>query len=250
MTAVGAYYMLDGKFREEGAVFLRVGVCVGVIACAAQIFPTGDLHGRYMAAHQPVTTAAMEGLFRTEKGAPIVILGQPDAENERIDNPLAANSVLSFLLYGTTTAEVKGLNEFPKSDWPTNIPLLYYGYHIMAGLGTIFIAVMALAALLLWRGSLFATRWMLWILLLCAPLPYVANTAGWMTAEIGRQPWLVYGLMRTTEGYSKYVHAGNSLFTLLGFMGLYMLLGILFLFLVAQVIARGPAAAAAAEGGH
>ena len=167
-----------------------------------QIFPTGDLHGKFMAAHQPVTTAAMEGLFRTEAGAPMVILGQPDAESERIDNPLVANSVLSFLIYGTTTATVKGLNAFPKSDWPTNIPLLYYSYHIMAGLGTIFVAVMAGAAFLLWRGALYRARWMLWILLLCLPFPYIANTAGWMTAEIGRQPWLVYGLMRTPQGYS------------------------------------------------
>ena len=111
----------------------------------------------------------------------------------------------------------------------------------MAGLGTIFVAVMAVSACMLLRGVLFSSRWMLWVLLLCLPLPHIANTAGWMTAEIGRQPWLIYGLMRTTEGYSKYVHAGNSLFTLLGFMGLYALLGILFLFLVHRIIARGPA---------
>ena len=249
MAAVGAYYLLDNKFVEEGRVFLRVAVVAGVIACAVQIFPTGDLHGRMMAAHQPATVAAMEGLFKTEAGAPIVILGQPDAESERIDNPLAANKVLSFLIYGATTARVKGLNEFPKTDWPTNIPLLFYGYHIMAGLGTIFVAVMAGAAFLLWRGKLFGTRWMLWILLLCLPFPYIANTAGWMTAEAGRQPWLVYGLMRTGEGYSKNVHAGNGLFTLLGFMGLYTLLAILFLFLVRRVIERGPVDEAGAEAG-
>jgi cytochrome bd ubiquinol oxidase subunit I len=240
VAAVGAYYLLDDIFVEEGRVFLRIGVMVGIIACIVQIFPTGDVHGKFMAAHQPVTVAAMEGLFKTEAGAPIVILGQPDAESERIDNPLIANKVLSFLIYGTTTATVKGLNEFPKADWPTNIPLLYYSYHIMAGLGTIFVAVMAVSAFLLWRGRLYQTEWMLWILLLCLPLPYVANTAGWMTAEIGRQPWLVYGLMRTPEGYSSYVHAGNGLFTLLGFMGLYALLAILFLFLVNRVIVHGP----------
>jgi len=240
MAAVGAYYLLEGVFMEEARVFLRLAVTVGSIACVAQIFPTGDLHGRYMAAHQPATTAAMEGLFKTETGAPMVILGQPDAENERIDNPLITNRMLSFLIYGTATAEVKGLNEFPRADWPTNIPLLYYSYHIMAGLGTIFVVVMVAGAILLWRGRLYATRWMLWTLLLCLPFPYVANTAGWMTAEIGRQPWLVYGLMRTSEGYSKYVHAGNTLFTLLGFMGLYAVLAILFLFLFHRVIARGP----------
>lgn len=249
MSAVGAYYLLDEKFEEFGRAFLRVGVVAGLICSAAQIFPTGDLHGRYLAHHQPVTTAAMEGLFKTETGAPVVILGQPDEEHERIDNPLVANGVLSYLLYGTTAAEVRGLNEFSRDLWPTNIPLLYYSYHIMAGLGTIFVGVMAVAAFLLARGRLFTARWMLWIIMLCLPLPYVANTAGWMTAETGRQPWLVYGLLRTSEGYSKYVHAGNGLFTLLGFMGMYTLLAILFLFLVRHEVARGPADAGAAEAG-
>ncbi len=245
MAAVGAYYLLQGEFAEQGRISLRVGVVAGLIFSIFQVFPTGDLQGKYMARHQPVTTAAMEGLFKSASGAPIVILGQPDEEHERIDNPLAVNDVLSFLIYGTTAAEVKGLNEFPKDLWPTNIPLLYYSYHIMAGLGTIFVAVMVVAAFLLWRRRLFASRWMLWIILLCLPFPYVANTAGWMTAEIGRQPWLVYNLMRTTEGYSRYVHAGNGLFTLLGFMGVYTLLAILFLFLVHREIAHGPSAAPA-----
>jgi cytochrome d ubiquinol oxidase subunit I len=240
MSAVGAFYLLEGRFTEFGRVFLRVGVTVGIIVCILQIFPTGDLHGRYLARHQPVTTAAMEGLFKTEAGAPIVILGQPDEQHQKIDNPLVVNKTLSFLIYGTTTAEVQGLNEFSKDLWPTNIPLLYYSYHIMAGLGTIFVAVMAVAAFLLWRGWLYRARWMLWVLLLCLPFPYIANTAGWMTAEIGRQPWLVYGLMRTTEGYSKNVHAGNGLFTLLGFMGLYSLLAVLFLVLLNHEIGHGP----------
>ena len=244
MSGIGAFYLIENKFVEHARTFLRVGVTAGLIFCVLQIFPTGDLHGRYMAKHQPVTTAAMEGLFKTESGAPIVIMGQPDEENQRIDNPFMVNRVLSFLIYGTTTAEVKGLNEFPKDVWPTNIPLLYYSYHIMAGLGTIFVAVMAVAAFLLWRDKLFATRWMLWILMLSLPFPYIANTAGWMTAEVGRQPWLVYGLMRTTEGYSKYVHAGNGLFTLLGFMGIYSLLAILFLFLFHREIEHGPGVAA------
>ena len=144
------------------------------------------------------------------------------------------------MIYGTTTAEVKGLNEFPKDQWPTNIPLLYYSYHIMAGLGTIFIAVMAAAAFLLWRRKLYESRWLLWIIMLCLPLPYIANTAGWMTAEIGRQPWLVYGLMRTTEGYSKYVHAGNGLVYAARLHGTLHRAGNSFLVLVNREIAHGP----------
>jgi cytochrome bd-type quinol oxidase subunit 1 len=96
---------------------------------------------------------------------------------------------------------VKGLDAFPPDRWPDNIPLLYYSYHIMVGLGTIFIAVMALAALNLWRGALYRSRPVLWLLMLMLPFPYIANTAGWITAEVGRQPWLVYGMMRTLAGF-------------------------------------------------
>jgi cytochrome d ubiquinol oxidase subunit I len=142
---------------------------------------------------------------------------------------------------------VKGLNAFPEDQWPSNIALLYFSYHIMVGMGTIFIAVSVVATVRLWRGKLFSSRWMLWMLLLMLPFPYIANTAGWITAELGRQPWLVFGLMRTADGYSKTVSAGNGIFTLLGFMGMYTMLGILFLFLVRQEVEQGPEAAATSE---
>jgi cytochrome d ubiquinol oxidase subunit I len=250
MCAVGAFYVLENQFSESGKIFLRVGVIAGIISCVTQIFPTGDIHGRYMAKHQPASVAAMEGLFHTQRGAGIVLMGQPDEEKQTIDNPLVVNNVLSFLIYGTTKAEVQGLDKIPRDQWPEPLPLLYYAYHIMAGLGTYFASLMVVAGFLLWRGKLFATRWVLWPLMLSFPLPYIANTAGWMTAEIGRQPWIVYGLIRTDQGYSKYVSAGNGLFTLLGFMGMYSLLSILFIVLVYRIIASGPekiSAAAAAE---
>jgi len=240
MAACGAYYLLDGSFREHARIFLRVGVVAGATASIAQVFPTGDIHGRYMAQYQPVTTAAMEGLFKTEIGAPLVILGQPDPERERIDNPIYVNRLLSFLIYGTPTATVKGLDAFSRDQWPTNIPLLYFSYHIMAGLGTLFVLITAVAAALLWRNRLFESRWMLWILMLSVPFPYIANTAGWMTAEMGRQPWLVYGLLRTADGSSANVHSGSTLFTLIGFCGLYFVVGLTFLFLVGRELSHGP----------
>ena len=159
------------------------------------------------------------------------------------------NKVLSFLIYGTTEAEVKGLDQVPRDQWPEPLPLLFYSYHIMAGLGTYFVLLMVIAAFLLRRGKLFTTRWALWPLMLSFPLPYIANTAGWMTAEIGRQPWVVYGLIRTSDGYSKYVSAGNGLFTLLGFMGMYTVLSVLFIVLVYRIIQRGPEIAAPAPAG-
>jgi cytochrome d ubiquinol oxidase subunit I len=193
-----------------------------------------------MAKNQPIAIAGMEGLFHSVKGAPIVLMGQPDIEGQKIDNPIAVNKVLSFLIYGTTAAEVNGLDAYPRDQWPSTLPLLFYSYHIMAGLGTYFAALMAVAGFLLWRGKLYTARWVLWPILLSFPLPYIANTAGWMTAEIGRQPWLVYGLIRTSEGYSKHIGAGTSLFSLLGFLGMYTVLSILWVMLVYNIIEKGP----------
>ncbi len=241
MAATGAYYLLSRKQEEFGRLFLRVGVIVAAIAATVQLFPTGDRHGKLVTDYQPVTLAAMEGLFQTESGAAIVLVGQPDTAHEKLDNPIYVPKALSFLTHRHWEAQVKGLNEFPRDQWPDNIPLLYYSYHIMVGLGTIFILVMVTAALMLWRKKLFNAQWMLWIIMLSFPFPYIANTAGWITAEVGRQPWLVYGLMKTQEGFSSNVSAGNGLFTLLGFMGMYTVLSILFIILIWREIGHGPA---------
>jgi cytochrome bd ubiquinol oxidase subunit I len=240
MAAVGAFYLLTKRDEAYGRTFIKGGVLVGVVAAMLQLYPSGDVQGKLIADNQPVTLAAMEGLFETEKGAPLVILGQPDVQNRKLDNPLVIPSMLSFLTYKQWTANVRGLDAFSQDQWPDMIALLYYSYHVMVGLGTIFIAVMVLAALLLRRGRLYETRWMLWVLMICVPLPYIANTAGWMTAELGRQPWLIYGLMRTAHGVSPRVHAGNAWFTLIGFMGMYAVLTILWLFLVYREIEIGP----------
>ncbi len=221
MAAVGAFYLLTKRDEVYGRTFVRAGVIVGVIAACLQLFPTGDMQGKQIAENQPVTLAAMEGLFETQQGAPLVILGQPDVPKRRLDNPLEVPKVLSFLTYQQWSANVKGLDSFPQELWPDRIALLYYSYHVMVGLGTIFIAVMVVAAFLLWRRTLYESQWMLWLLMICVPLPYIANTAGWITAELGRQPWLIYGLMRTAHGASPRVGAGNAWFTLIGFMGMW-----------------------------
>jgi cytochrome d ubiquinol oxidase subunit I len=250
MAAVGAFYLLDRRNENYGRLFVKLGVIAGVIASILIIFPTGDLHGKYVARYQPAAMAGMEGLFKTESGAGIVLVGQPNEETGQIDNPIVVNDALSFLIYGTTRAQVTGLDRIPRDQWPTALPLLYYAYHIMAGLGTWFVALMMACAFLLWRGRLYTSRWALWAVLLSSPLPYIANTAGWMTAELGRQPWLIYGLMRTSDGYSNTVSASNGLFTLLGFMGLYALLSLLFTVLIYREINQGPEAKKAAEVAH
>ncbi|HUI32629.1 MAG TPA: cytochrome ubiquinol oxidase subunit I, partial [Dysgonamonadaceae bacterium] len=243
VAAVGAFYLLSNKHSRFGKIFVKSGVVFGVISSVMLAFPTGDWAAKNVVKHQPVTFAAMEGIFETEKGgSEIVLIGQPDMENKKLDNKIAVPNILSFLTYQRWDAEIKGLNEFDESIHPTNVPGLYYGYHIMVGLGTIFIGIMVLAAFLLWKGRLYNTKWLLWILMFMIPFPYIANTAGWYTAELGRQPWLVYNLMRMVDGVSPTVSSGNTLFTLLGFVGLYLLLGLLFLLLVLKIIRKGPEA--------
>jgi len=241
MASMGAYYVLSGKNELYGRRFLKLGIISGVIVSILQAFPSGDGQGKNVAIYQPETLSAMEGLFETEKGASLVILGQPDIDKMQLDNPIRIPNLLSFLTYNRWGAEVKGLKEYPKESWPDSIPLLYYSYHIMVGLGTIFIGITVAGILLLWRKKLFNAKWFLWILLLSFPFPFIANTAGWMTAELGRQPWLIYGLLKTSEGMSQNISSGNVLFTLLGFAGIYLLLGILYIVLVLKEINHGPA---------
>jgi cytochrome d ubiquinol oxidase subunit I len=241
VAAIGAFYLLNKKNEDFGKLFVKTGVIFGLISSVLLAMPTGDLLAKNVAKYQPVTFAAMEGIFHSEKGgSEIILIGQPDVRNKKLDNKIAVPNILSFLTYGSWNKEVKGLDQFSEEDYPTNIPLLYYSYHIMVGLGTIFIGIMALALFQLFRKKLFKTKWILWMLLFLLPFPYIANTTGWYVAELGRQPWLVYNLLRTAEGASPTVSSGNTLFTLIGFIGLYLLLGMLFLLQVGKIINMGP----------
>jgi cytochrome bd ubiquinol oxidase subunit I len=240
VSSVGAYWSLMGEHAVHARICLRFGVIAGLVACVLIAMPTGDQHGKMVARHQPVTLAAMEGLFKGGPEAELAIIGQPNVQERRLENPIVVPYILSFLAYGSFGSTVKGLNDFPKKEWPDNVELLYYVYHIMVGLGTILTLVMAIAALLLWRNKLEQSRGMLWILMLSAPFPYIATTAGWWTAELGRQPWVIHGLLHTAQAGSPQVNAGNVVFTALGFAGLYLALGLLFVLQVVKQIARGP----------
>ncbi|MBP7569642.1 MAG: cytochrome ubiquinol oxidase subunit I [Acidobacteria bacterium] len=239
MAGVGAFYLLSDRFADEGRASVRVGVVAGLVFSIFQLFPTGSFNGENVTRYQPIKMAAMEGLFRTQEGAPIAIIGMPDTEKRELMDPIYVPRILSYLAYGDFRARVVGLDDYPRELHPP-VELVYYAYHIMVGLGTIFIALMALAALLLWRGRLYQARWMLWALMLAAPFPYIANQAGWIVTEVGRQPWVVYGLLKTSEATSTNVTGGMAWFTLLGFMGLYSLIAILYLFLLGKIIHAGP----------
>jgi cytochrome d ubiquinol oxidase subunit I len=240
VAAVGAFYALRGLHPTQAGLFLRTGTFVGLISSLLVAFPTGDQQAKMVGHHQPTTLAAMEGKFEGGSKAGVALIGQPNVAAERLDNPIEIPGALSFLAYGHFGSYVHGLKEYPKEDWPDNVELLYYSFHLMITLGTVFIILMALATLQNWRGRLESSTTLLWVLMLAFPFPYIANTLGWMTAELGRQPWLIHGLLRTSDGYSKVVNNGDIVFTLIGFVGLYFILGLLYLFLVGREISRGP----------
>src|SRR5260370_10535858 len=142
VCSVGAYWSLMGKHAQHALICLRVGVITGLLSCVLIAFPTGDSQGKLLAQHQPATLAGAEGLFDSGPDAELAIIGQPDVKARKLENPAVVAGALSFLAYGSFGSTVKGLNDFPESDWPDNVELLYYTYHIIVGLGTFFTLVM------------------------------------------------------------------------------------------------------------
>ena len=239
MAGIGAYYLLSRQHEAAGRTFVRVGVIAGLIFSLTSLFPTGSLHGENIARYQPAKMAAMEGLFESQDRAGMAIIGMPDTERRELTDAIVVPGVLSWLIYGDFRARVTGLNDIPEDEHPP-IEIVYYAYHIMVGLGTMFIALFGVSAFLLWRRRLFTARGVLWALMLAMPFPYIANHAGWVVAEAGRQPWVVYGIQRTAVASSENVTAGMTYFTLFGFMGLYLLVGLLYLLLFARIVGTGP----------
>jgi cytochrome d ubiquinol oxidase subunit I len=241
LAGLGAYYLLAKRDIDDGRRLLRAGLIVGLIFSALTVFPTGDRNSADVTSYQPVKLAAMEGLFETVNGAPLAIIGMPDVQAKALIDPIYVPNVLSFLAYGNFDANVKGLTAYAHALWPP-VELTYYAYHVMVGLGTIFLGVAFVGTLLLWRRRIFEIRWLLWPIFLLMPFPFIANEAGWIVSEVGRQPWIVYGLMKTAEGASTNVASGETLFTLIGFCGMYFVLGVLFLYVTIRQIGEGPAA--------
>jgi cytochrome d ubiquinol oxidase subunit I len=242
LAALGALFLLLDRHHAVARICVRVGVIGALIFCVLQIFPTGDRAAHNVATYQPSSFAAMEGLFNTERGAPLVLIGNPNTETGKLESTLAMPHFLSFLTSHNWNERMTGLNQIPRRNWPDSVPLAYYAYHIMVGLGTLLLAVAAIAVFLLWRGRLYTSRPMLWALMIAFPFTYIANIAGWVTAEVSRQPWTVYGVMRTADAVSpaSSVPAGTGIFTLLGFAGLYLFVGILYLVLILRIVAQGP----------
>ena len=232
MASVGAFYLLTRRNEEFGRTFVRLGVIAGMISTFLMPFPTGDGQGKNIALHQPPTLAAMEGLFETEHGAPLAIIGQPDLENRRLDNPLIIPRALSFLTYQRWGAEVKGLNDFRRDACPTIFRCSITAITSWSGWEPFFIGVMALASLSLWRGRLYHARPPALAADADAAVSLHRNNRRLDHRGSGAPAVADLRHHAHAEGVSPHVSAGNALFTLIGFMGIYIILGILFLFLV------------------
>ena len=246
VAAMGAFYLLSDRHHAFARMCLRVGVVAGFVLCVLQIFPTGDRQASNVERYQPAGFAAMEGLFETKKGAPLAVIGNPNTRERRLDSAIEIPGLLTLM---TRDTDIKGLNDFPEDQWPDSVSLVYYTYHIMVGIGTILLLITAIGVFMLWRRRLYTSRPMLWVLMLAFPLTYIANIAGWTTAETARQPWIVYGLLRTNDGSSppEAVPAGTTVFTMLGFAGLYLFMALLFILLIVKIVAQGPDDGTAAE---
>ena len=240
MLGVSAWYLRKGRHVDFARTSFKASLVVGFIAAAAQL-PIGHYHAVQVAHTQPEKLAAFEGLFETQKQAPALLFGMPDPEAGRVDAAIEVPAALSIMIDGDPEYEVKGLNHWPRDEWPP-VRTTFYTFHFMFYLGMWFIGFTALGMLLLWRKKLFDSPWYLKLAMISLPLPLVANELGWVAAEVGRQPWAVYRMegMRTAEAVSVTVTAGELLASIIMFCLVYILLGALWIHLLRRAIRKGP----------
>lgn len=242
LLGVCAFYFL----RKRNLDVARIGITMAIIVAflgSGSMFMSGDLQTREVAANQPVKFAAMEGVCQTGDQVPLDIIGIPPAQNCQGSNLVVAVPYgLSLMMSGNVNGAIKGLDQADPSLWPP-IATTYLGFHAMVGLGALMVLLMLLGAFFLWRRSYESHRWWLWAAVLAMPLPIIAIELGWMVAEVGRQPWIVQGLMKTSQGVSPGVSAGDIWISLIGIVLLYLLLFGLWLYELRKEVLRGPAAA-------
>ncbi len=238
VLSVSAFYLLKRRHDDFARASLRIGLALAVVASLLQL-ATGHISAEGVAKNQPAKLAAFEGLYDTTPRAPLYLFGWVNEQEEEVRVGLAVPGMLSWLVHGDANKPVTGLRAFtPKDRPPVNI--VFQFYHLMVAIGMSLIGLSLLAAFLLWRGRLYTSRWMLRLLVLSVLGPQIANQSGWFAAEIGRQPWIVYGLLRTSEGLSAVVKAEAVLTSLILFTIIYALLFAVFVFLLNDKIKHGP----------
>ncbi len=249
VMSISAYYLLRGRHAEFAKKSFKSGLSLATVMSLAALVQ-GDLQAKKVAETQPPKLAAMEAHFQTGTGpTPLYVFGLPDENGQTINHGLAIPGLLSRLVHGNGDP-VAGLDQVPRKDWPP-VAATFQSFHLMVALGMLFIVMTLFASVLRWRGTLFEKRWLLWLFVWAVPLPYLANQLGWVTAEVGRQPWVVYGLLRTSDALSKSVVASQVLSSIIIFTLIYGLLFAVWVFVLDSKIKHGPeepAVAAAAPG--
>jgi cytochrome d ubiquinol oxidase subunit I len=239
VSGIAGYYVRKGLHGQTARRMLKIGIIILAITPLVQL-GAAHAHAIQVIDTQPVKAAAMEGHFKTSRGAPLYIIGYVDEDNEKTYG-IYVPKLFSFLYNFDFNSEIKGLNDAPKENWPP-VNLVFQSYHIMVGLGMIFIALGLLGAWLLWTGKLYTAKWYLFLLPFLIPLPHLAHETGWITAEVGRQPWIIQGLMKTASAASVVVSAGEIAFSLVMFSLVYLLLFVMFVRLFVKIVKQGPAA--------
>ena len=238
VLSVHAYYIRKGKFVEISKIAFKIALVVATVVSFTQLI-SGHSSADGVAVNQPAKLAAMEGHYDISAPADLYLFGWVDNEKQEVTG-LGLPGGLSFLVHQDFKAPVTGLNAFPEEDRPGQVNAVFQFYHIMVSIGMFLIAISFYACFLWWRGKLFETKWLMWIFSFSVLLPQIANQAGWFAAEMGRQPWIVYGHLRTSEGFSQAVSANQILFSLILFFVLYSLLFVLFLYSLNKKIKHGP----------
>jgi cytochrome d ubiquinol oxidase subunit I len=238
IISVSAYYLLRDRHIRFAKASIKIALVVVMIASLFQLF-TGHRSAVGVHENQPAKLAAMEAVFDDQTNAPLYLFGWVDSENQKVNFSVAVPGFLSYLIGFDTNTKVTGLNSFKEEDRPP-VNIVFQAYHLMVAIGFALIGISLLGVFFWWRGTLFNQRWMLWIFVFSVLLPQIANQIGWITAEVGRQPWIVYGLLRTSEGLSKAVEAGQVWFSLILFTIIYIGLFILFIYLLNEKIQHGP----------
>ncbi|TKD66990.1 cytochrome ubiquinol oxidase subunit I [Flavobacterium sp. ASW18X] len=238
VLSVHAYYLLRGRFVEISKTAFRIALVVATLISLSQL-ASGHSSADGVAENQPAKLAAMEGHYEASSAADLYLFGWVDDETEKVTG-LAVPGGLSFLVHQDFEAPIEGLNAFPKDEIPTQVNAVFQFYHIMIAIGMFLIALTLFACYLWWRGQLFNKKWLLQIFAFSVLLPQIANQVGWFAAEMGRQPWVVYGHLKTSEAFSQEVSSNQILFSLILFLVVYTLLFLLFLYSMNKKIKHGP----------
>jgi cytochrome bd ubiquinol oxidase subunit I len=238
VISISAYYMLKNRHISFTRESMKIALGVSLAAGIMQGF-SGDRSAKIVAQYQPAKFASFEALYKTSSGVPLTLYGSPNSTTQTIDHAISIPNLLSYMTTGDFKGEIKGLDQIPREDWP-NVPVLFMTYRIMLGLWAVML-LLSLIAIYKWRkNTLLTSRGFLWILVTSVTFPQIANQVGWVTAEMGRYPWIVYGLLRISDGLSKNVTANQVLSSIIMFLFVYVLLFLLFIYLLNEKIQHGP----------